>query len=89
MAGYHNKYIAKGVFGEFSKVSEEWQELLDAREQSNPIMELCEISDLVGALESYVKKKHNITLEEILRMKDATKRAFENGHRKNLKENEE
>jgi hypothetical protein len=82
MAGYHFREIPRGKFGEFSKIEEEWQELLDAREQENSIMELCEISDLVGAIESYVEKRYNVSMKEILTMKEATGRAFREGNRK-------
>ena len=33
--GYHRREISKGELGEFSKIIEEYTELLDAHEQSN------------------------------------------------------
>lgn len=79
--GYHKKKIDKGVLGEFSKIKEEFDELSDAHEQSNPILEVCELCDLLGAIESYAKK-WNLTIEDLLKMKDSTKSAFEEGSRK-------
>jgi hypothetical protein len=45
-------------------------------------MELIELSDLIGAVELYLKKYHEgTTLDDLIKMKDVTKRAFENGRR--------
>lgn len=81
MAGYHLREIKRGVFGEASKITEEHEEFLESLEQKNPLMALMELSDLIGAVEAYVKKHHNLTLDDLLTMKDATKRAFTNGSR--------
>lgn len=77
---YHLKKIEKGVLGEFSKIREEFEEAQDALEQNNPLMCLCELSDLLGAIEAYTNK-YNMSIEDLLTMKDATKRAFQNGRR--------
>jgi hypothetical protein len=37
--GYHKRVICKGVFGEFSKVQEEFEELLDAKDQCSKVLE--------------------------------------------------
>jgi hypothetical protein len=79
--GYHKKIIQKGVLGEPSKIREEFEEFMDSIEQDNPVMALIELSDLIGAIEAYAEK-NNITLEHLINMKNATKRAFETGHRK-------
>lgn len=79
--GYHIRKIERGVFGGVSKIREEYEEFCDAVEQSNPVMKLIELSDLIGAIEAYVEKRHNITLEDLIRMKNATKSAFEDGTR--------
>lgn len=50
--GYHVKKIRRGELGHFSKIQEEFDELTDAYEQSNPVMELIELSDLIGAIEA-------------------------------------
>ena len=44
------------------------------------IDKFCEMCDLVGAIEAYANK-FNLTIEDIIRMKDANKRAFEDGTR--------
>jgi phosphoribosyl-ATP pyrophosphohydrolase len=80
---YHLADIDKGEFGELSKIFEEIQELMDASEQKNPILILCELSDLVGAIEGYSSKHFNISLDDIIKMKDLNKKAFESGYRKN------
>lgn len=77
---YHLTEIPKGTYGEFSKINEEFLEATDALAQDNPLMVLQELSDMVGAIEAYVAK-YNITLIDLIVMKDATKRAFESGHR--------
>lgn len=75
--------IPKGEFGEISKIEEELCELVDADSQGNKIMVLCELSDLLGAVEGYLEKHHpSMSLSDLLIMKDATKRAFKSGHRK-------
>lgn len=81
MAGYHRREIPKGKFGEVSKIEEEYLEFQDALDQNNPIMVLCELSDMVGAIEGYIKR-YNITLDQLIEMKNATKSAFQTGYRK-------
>jgi phosphoribosyl-ATP pyrophosphohydrolase len=79
--GYHNREIPRGVYGEFSKIKEEFLESEDAFEQGNKIMLLVELSDLIGAIESF-SEKNNISLDDLIKMKNATKRAFSDGTRK-------
>ena len=79
--GYHQKIIQKGVLGEPSKIREEFEEFMDSVAQDNPVMALIELSDLIGAIEAYAEK-NNVTLDNLITMKNATKRAFETGHRK-------
>ena len=79
--GYHSKEIQKGKLGEFSKIKEEFEELMDANEQKNSVLEICELADLLGAIEAYAKK-WNLSLGELNKMKESTKKAFEDGSRK-------
>jgi phosphoribosyl-ATP pyrophosphohydrolase len=79
--GYHLKEIQKGKYGEFSKIKEEFLEAEDAYEQQNNIMLLVELSDLIGAIDVYLEN-FNMTLEDLIVMKNATKRAFKSGKRK-------
>ena len=79
--GYHKIEIPKGELGEFSKIEEEFLELKDAHDQKHNILQICELADLIGAIEAY-GKKWNLTLEDIIQMKQSTKEAFENGDRK-------
>lgn len=79
--GYHTREFKKGVFGEFSKVQEEWEELLDARLQDGKILELCEIADLYGALEGYLEKAYNISMADVAKMSRMTQTAFLEGKR--------
>lgn len=81
--GYHRKKITCGEYGEVSKIQEEYEEFIDAIEQDNKIMALCELSDLIGAIEGYVAHWYpSLNLEYVLKMKDATKNAFLDGTRK-------
>lgn len=83
MAGYHSKEISKGVLGEITKIAEELEELKDAHEQGNKILELCELADLVGAIKFYLQKHHpDIQMSDLLIMADATDKAFKDGSRK-------
>lgn len=73
--GYHKKEIQKGVLGEFSKIKEEFEELNDAQEQGDKILQICELTDLVGAIEEYIKK-WNITIDDLVQFSNKTKSAF-------------
>lgn len=79
--GYHKIKIEKGEIGEISKITEEYNELIDAYFQSDNIMIICELSDLIGAIEEYVKK-YDLTIEDLKKFSDKTKSAFLDGSRK-------
>lgn len=80
--GYHIKKIKKGVNGEASKIQEELDELIDAEIQGCKIMALVELSDMVGAIDLYLKKHHPDTnLEDLIKMSEITARAFKSGAR--------
>lgn len=79
--GYHTVEIPKGVVGEFSKIKEECFELENAIDQDSIVMELVELSDLYGAIEMYIAKKHRLPMSELKKFSDITRRAFKNGHR--------
>jgi hypothetical protein len=80
--GYHLVPIAKGIFGEISKIEEELAELVDAQQQQIVIMELAELSDLYGAIEGYLERHHpSVTMSDLKKMSDATRRAFLCGRR--------
>lgn len=78
---YHLNKIKKGILGEFSKIEEEFEELKDAKEQGDKILILCELSDLQGAIEEYIKK-WNLTLYDLKLFSDKTKSAFKDKTRK-------
>lgn len=80
MAGYHKTEIKRGVYGEYSKIYEEFEEFLDAVSQDNPVMALMELSDMLGAMRAYVKK-YNMTLDDLIKMTDTTERVFTEGYR--------
>jgi len=81
-AGYHLREIEKGELGEASKIREETEEFMDAMAQNSSVMGLVELSDLVGAVEAFLKKHHpSVSLDDLKIMSDITKRAFENGRR--------
>jgi len=80
--GYHLREIKKGEYGEISKIEEELDELKEALEQDNMIMAMCELSDVYGALDGYLKKYFpEITMKDLEIMSEATKRAFSDGGR--------
>lgn len=81
--GYHVAQIKKGTLGQLSKVQEELDELVDAEEQGVKILQLCELSDLVGAIKAYVLTKHpNFELRDFEDMARLTEKAFKDGGRK-------
>ena len=79
--GYHKREIPKGEYGEFSKITEEYTELLDAYEQDDRILQLCELADLIGAIEAYSEVLLGASLEDILKFMEKTKQAFVDGER--------
>lgn len=78
--GYHLKHIEKGELGDVSKITEEYEEFIDAIEQGNIIMALLELSDLLGAIEWWADR-FSISIEDIINMTKATERAFKDGSR--------
>jgi hypothetical protein len=79
--GYHTRKIEKGVVGEASKIREEFEEFMDAVKQNNRVMELVELSDMVGAIELYIKR-YDMDIHDLLIMSEATQSAFREGDRK-------
>jgi hypothetical protein len=53
--GYHKVEIKRGVLGEISKIQEELDELQDAEGQHVRLLMLCELADLVGAIDHYLR----------------------------------
>lgn len=88
MSYHKNKNIKKGTVGEFSKIAEEFEELKDAVEQDDKILILCEISDLLGAVELYLSKNfyESISFENCIAFSRKTQNAFREGTRKNSDE---
>ena len=81
--GYHVTPIPKGKIGHSSKLLEEVLELIDAEKQGCTVMAVVELSDLVGAIESYLKERRlGVTIDDLKVMSGITRRAFENGFRK-------
>ena len=82
MPGYHlREILTQGAFGEPSKIREELEELEEALEHDNRILAICELADLYGALEA-VATKLGVTMPEVIKMAEATKRAFTDGSRR-------
>jgi len=79
--GYHLKEIKKGKLGEFSKIQEEFEELSDGVCQNNKVLIICELCDVLGAIEAYAKN-WNLSLEDLIKMMNSTKSSFEEGKRK-------
>lgn len=77
---YHNKIINKGILGQFSKIEEEFEELKDGYEQNHRILQICELCDLIGAVEAYAAR-WNLTLDDLIQMKNSTRKAFQTGSR--------
>ena len=81
--GYHLADIPKGEIGEASKIEEEFWEFQDALTQGAVVMQLCELSDMLGAIDAWLAKHHpSVKIEDLLKMSDMTRRAFSSGRRK-------
>lgn len=83
--GYHSRQIVKGVIGETSKIREELEELIDFEQQDPPctLGMLIELSDLIGAIDAYLKKHHpTVSLADLIVMSNRTAMAFADGSRK-------
>ena len=78
--GYHFTTIPKGKLGELSKIQEEYLELIDAHGQNNKVLEICELCDLLGAIEAYANS-FNLDLYDLKAMMEANKRAFKDDTR--------
>lgn len=78
---YHKNKITKGVLGEFSKITEEYEELKDAVEQNNNVLIICELTDLIGSIESYIER-FNLSIDDLKKFSDLTKESFQEGKRK-------
>lgn len=77
--GYHskNKIFPNGKYGEFSKIQEEFMELEDAYKQSDKILQLCELSDLFGAMEGYVQNEFGMSMDDLKNFSNKTKSTFQ------------
>ena len=80
--GYHLRDIPRGTLGEASKIFEEVEEFRDALTQGVSVMAILELADLQGAVRAWLETHHpSVTLADLVKMSDVTRRAFENGHR--------
>lgn len=80
--GYHKKEIPKGKVGELSKVYEELLEAFEAESQGVGIMTLVELSDMLGAVDSFLQQHYpGFTIADLLAMTTVTQRAFVSGRR--------
>ena len=78
---YHKNEIPKGVVGQFSKIQEEYLELEDAYQQGDKILQLCELSDLIGAIDLYTKTEFNMSLSDLISFSNKTMEAFKENKR--------
>jgi hypothetical protein len=79
---YHIRKIQKGTIGFSSKIREELEELEDAEAQGNKVLALCELADLVGAIDCYLKVHfHQVNIDDLHKMAKANAKAFQKGER--------
>lgn len=80
--GYHKTEIQKGVLGESSKIQEELDELKDGEAQGARLLILCELADLVGAIDYYLKIHFpGWKMNDLQQMANLTQSAFKEGER--------
>lgn len=70
--GLHKATIARGAYGELSKVREELEEAEDAEAQGLDLMLFMELSDIIGAVEG-VANRRGVTLAQLLAWMEARK----------------
>lgn len=80
--GYHKREIPEGVYGESSKIAEEYHEFCDAIDQRSKVMQAIELCDLIGAIEGYAIKYLGLSLDDLVKFSKITSRVFVEGHRK-------
>lgn len=78
---YHKKEIKKGEFGQVSKIIEEFEEFTDAYEQNDNVLMICELTDLIGAIDGFVKKRYNLSVDDLVSFSEKTQDAFITGKR--------
>lgn len=80
--GYHQRTISKGRLGALSKIREELDEAEDAETRSR-ILLLCELADLIGAVQAYLTAQfgETVTLQDLEAMAILTAEAFKEGKR--------
>lgn len=81
-SGYHQRGFVKGTIGEVSKILEEFEEFKDAIQSEDKILQLCELSDLIGSIHEYTKQNFNLGIEDLIKNNKKTQKAFEVGRRK-------
>lgn len=79
---YHLKEIPKGKIGEFSKIKEEFLELEDAVIQKDKILQICELTDLIGAIKLFSLNNFCLSLDDLINFNKKTEDAFLQGKRK-------
>jgi len=80
--GYHINHIPKSKIGSLDKIFEELMECFDAEQQNDKIMLLVELSDLYGALESFMQFNFpSFSIDDLKNTSHTTKRAFISGRR--------
>jgi phosphoribosyl-ATP pyrophosphohydrolase len=79
---YHIRKIEKGKIGEFSKIREEFEELTDAVEQSDKVLQICELTDLIGAIELFSTAHFGLSINDLKKFSDKTQTSFLSGKRK-------
>lgn len=79
---YHKKKIPEWIYWEISKITEEYEEFIDAVEQKSKLLELVELSDMIWAIDWYVNKKYNMNIDDLITMAKLTHNSFKDGSRK-------
>ncbi len=78
-----NNRTSEWVYGHFSKIEEEFHELKDAMNQQDRVLALVELSDLIGAIDGFLKNEFKtIDFNDIIKFSKLTQNAFETGDRK-------
>jgi hypothetical protein len=62
--GFHQATIARGVYGQLSKIQEELDEARDAEAQGQDLMLLIELADIIGAVAG-VAQRYGFTLGQL------------------------
>ena len=75
VGAFHNTYILRHAYNTGEKIIEEALEFEDALQQSNPMLSLYELTDLLGAIDGYTQSHYNLSIDDLLKFSNQVRLA--------------